>query len=43
MIILDRLLKLYLILSLAALVGWSRLVIHVSLEQNPNATYCEYE
>lgn len=43
MVILDRLLKLYLILSLAALVGWSRLVIHVSLEQNPNATYCEYE
>ncbi len=41
--ILDRLLKLYLILSLAALVGWSRLVIHVSLEQNPSATYCEYE
>ncbi len=43
MVILDRLLKLYLILSLAALVGWSRLVIHASLEQNPNATYCEYE
>ncbi len=43
MVILDRLLKLYLILSLAALVGWSRLVIHVSLEQNPSAIYCEYK
>ena len=43
MVILDRLLKLYLILSLAALVGWFRLGIHISLEQNPNATYCEYK
>ncbi len=43
MVILDRLLKLYLILSLAALVGWFRLGIHISLEQNPSAIYCEYE
>lgn len=43
MVILDRLLKLYLILSLAVIVGWFRLGIHISLEQNPSATYCEYE
>ncbi len=43
MVILDRLLKLYLILSLAVVVGGARFVIHVSLEQNPSATYCEYE
>ena len=43
MVILDRLLKLYLILSLAVIVGWIRFGIDVSLEQNPSATYCEYE
>lgn len=43
MVILDRLLKLYLILSLAALVGWSRFGIHVFLEHNPSAIYCEFE
>ena len=43
MLILDRLLKLYLILSLAVIVGGAKFVIHVSLEQNSNATYCEYK
>ena len=43
MVILDRLLKLYLILSLAVIVGGARFGIHVFLEHNPSAIYCEYE
>ncbi len=37
-----RLVKFYLLLSTLAVVAWLGLGIYISLEHNPQATYCDY-